>query len=367
MTTHSHNNERRIICPTHINAKQQRLLETAMVEAERILSLSFPFFITDPYSGKFDRLGLADVLRLTRKRILITRIDLATEQLLSTISTGQVKPSCETPYVVSRSPSTNRNTSTMARLSNVNGGLPHTVGRRSKSLSGYGRHNRHKKLSRVYGQPLSPRQKSQPRSQISINDQSVHKVGDSLISPNSTQKLAAKSSPASSPARKPRRHTITNARIVQLTHALPLQPRTASNRNQAQSRSKLPLKPIFSGDNTCKSRPVENQNQAKSPLVDATQLTTGVSNVPILDGHIQAGTAPDNSILSPPHVMAEVGGRCDLGDAKESRTHTGDGNGEYFEVETIKSCKLGSKVRHFSRCTVVCSNFLPPGDSPLTG
>ena len=97
MTTHSHNNERRIICPTHINAKQQRLLETAMVEAERILSLSFPFFITDPYSGKFDRLGLADVLRLTRKRILITRIDLATEQLLSTISTGQVKPSRETP------------------------------------------------------------------------------------------------------------------------------------------------------------------------------------------------------------------------------------------------------------------------------
>ena len=258
----------------------------------------------------------------------------------------------------------------MARSSNVNEGLTHAVGRRSKSLSVYGRHNRHKRPSRVYGQPLSPRQKLQPsRSWISINGQSAHKVGDSLIPPNTTQQLAAESPPASSAARKSRRHTIANAPIVQPTHALPLQPRTAANRNQAQSRSKLPLKPIISGDNTCKSLPVETPNQAESPLVDATQLTTGVSNVPILDGHIQACIAPDSSILSPPHdiVMAEVGGRCDLGDARESRTHTGDSDDEYFEVETIKSCKLGPRVRHFSRCAVVFSNFLPPGDSPLTG
>jgi hypothetical protein len=67
MTTQSHNYERRIISSTYINAKQQRILETAMVGAGRILSQSFPFFITDPYPGKFDRLGLADVLCLTRK------------------------------------------------------------------------------------------------------------------------------------------------------------------------------------------------------------------------------------------------------------------------------------------------------------
>jgi hypothetical protein len=50
--------------------------------------------------------------------------------------------------------------------------------------------------------------------------------------------------------------------------------------------------------------------------------------------------------------MAEVDGEGDLGEAKQSRTHTGDSDDERFEVEAIKSCKLGSRVRHFSRCTV---------------
>jgi hypothetical protein len=49
-----------------------------------------------------------------------------------------------------QSRSTNKNVSTMARPSNVNEGLTQAVGRRSKSLTIYGRHNRIKRLSRVY-------------------------------------------------------------------------------------------------------------------------------------------------------------------------------------------------------------------------
>ena len=50
--------------------------------------------------------------------------------------------------------------------------------------------------------------------------------------------------------------------------------------------------------------------------------------------------------------MAEVDGEDDLGEAKESPAHTRDGDDEYFEVEAIKSCKLGSRVRRFSVCSV---------------
>jgi hypothetical protein len=46
--------------------------------------------------------------------------------------------------------------------------------------------------------------------------------------------------------------------------------------------------------------------------------------------------------------MAEVDGEDDLGEAKQSPAHTRDGDDEYFEVEAIKSCKLSSRVRHFS-------------------
>jgi hypothetical protein len=46
--------------------------------------------------------------------------------------------------------------------------------------------------------------------------------------------------------------------------------------------------------------------------------------------------------------MAEVDAEGDYGEAKQSWTHTGDSDDEYFEVEAIRSCKLGSRVRRFS-------------------
>jgi hypothetical protein len=45
--------------------------------------------------------------------------------------------------------------------------------------------------------------------------------------------------------------------------------------------------------------------------------------------------------------IAEVDAEGDSGEAKQSRTHTGDSDDEYFEVETIKSCRLGSRVHRF--------------------
>jgi hypothetical protein len=47
--------------------------------------------------------------------------------------------------------------------------------------------------------------------------------------------------------------------------------------------------------------------------------------------------------------MAEVDAEGDSGEAKQSRTYTGDSDDECFGVEAIKSCKLGSMVRHSSR------------------
>jgi hypothetical protein len=46
--------------------------------------------------------------------------------------------------------------------------------------------------------------------------------------------------------------------------------------------------------------------------------------------------------------MAEVDAEGDSGEAKQSPTHTGDSDDERFEVEDIRSCKLGSRVRRFS-------------------
>lgn len=74
-----------------------------------------------------------------------------------------------------------------------------------------------------------------------------------------------------------------------------------------------------------------------------------MSIIPISDDH-QAGTAADNLNLGPVDniEMADVDGEGDPGEAKQSRTHTGDNNDEYFEVEAIKSCMLGARVRCFS-------------------
>ena len=94
-----------------------------------------------------------------------------------------------------------------------------------------------------------------------------------------------------------------------------------------------------------------------------------MSNVPISDDHIQAGTAADNLNLGSPDdiKMAEVDAEGDPGEAKQSPTHTGDSDDEYFEVEAIKSCKLGSRVRRFSAFFVfILTIILLLGDGPLT-
>jgi hypothetical protein len=74
-----------------------------------------------------------------------------------------------------------------------------------------------------------------------------------------------------------------------------------------------------------------------------------VSNEAISNEHIQAGVAAGNSNLgnSDGIEMAKVDSESDPVGARLSQTHTGD-NEEYFEVEAIKSCKLGSRVRRFS-------------------
>jgi hypothetical protein len=75
----------------------------------------------------------------------------------------------------------------------------------------------------------------------------------------------------------------------------------------------------------------------------------GASSIPISDDHIQAGTA-DSVKGSPGDIaMAEVDGESDPGEANRPQTHTEDGDDEYFEVEDIRSCKLGPRVRRFSR------------------
>jgi hypothetical protein len=74
---------------------------------------------------------------------------------------------------------------------------------------------------------------------------------------------------------------------------------------------------------------------------------------PMSNEHIQAGVAADNSKLgaSDDVKMAETDaegeGEGDSGEANQSPPHTRCDD-EYFEVEAIKSCKLGSRVRHFS-------------------
>jgi hypothetical protein len=242
----------------------------------------------------------------------------------------------------------------MARLSNVSEGLIEPVGRKPKSRTTYGRHNGTKSLSRVYGIPPSPpKELRQRRSWTSINkDRSARQIEDGLTPPSSTQKLFAKSSPASSPAPTPLRKSkrglgprpIAKESIVQSTHVPALQPRAASNRSPVQSRSKLPPKPATSHSNTDKSAAVETANQAEFPPPDINQLSNGVGIVPLSDDRTWASTAADNLNLGP----SEVDGEGNPGAAKQSRTHTAVGDNEYFEVEAIKSCKLSSRVRRFS-------------------
>jgi hypothetical protein len=142
---------------------------------------------------------------------------------------------------------------------------------------------------------------------------STLQIENTLIPPNSTEQLAAKSSPASSPAPKPLRDSIAHASTVQPAHVPALQPRTASNRSPAKSRSKLPPEPTTRRGNTRKSAAIETPNHAEFPPPDTNQLATGVSNVPILDDHIQARTAADNLMDSPddgPHVNSHVRAVC---------------------------------------------------------
>lgn len=96
-------------------------------------------------------------------------------------------------------------------------------------------------------------------------------------------------------------------------------------------------------------------NQAEFLPPNANQLTTEVNNVPISDDHIQASAAADNLVDSPYDIKmaesdAEAEGEGDSGEAKQSPTHTRDSDDEYFEVEAIRRCKLGSKVH-------CCSTF----------
>jgi hypothetical protein len=162
----------------------------------------------------------------------------------------------------------NKKVSTMARPSNVNDGLTQTVGRKSKSLIIYGRHSRSKRLSRAYDLPSSPQKKLQPsRSWTSTSKgRSTRQIENTLTPPNSTKQLAVKSSPASSPAPKPLRDSIAHASTVQPAHVPALQPRTASNRSPAKSRSKLPPEPTTRRGNTRKSAAVETPNQLNSRL-----------------------------------------------------------------------------------------------------
>lgn len=251
----------------------------------------------------------------------------------------------------------------MARLSNVNEGLIQVVGRKPKLDTTYGRRNRNKSLSGVYDtMPLSPQKEFQPRrSWTSINkDQSVHQIEEASPPSNIAHKILSKSlSPSStSAAFEPlgdstqgglRPRSIANVTTVQLAHVPALPSLTVSTRSPAQSYVRLPPKPTTFQLDTLKSATVETPTQAKFLPSDINQVTTGVSIVPISDDH-QAGTAADNLNLGPVDniEMADVDGEGDPGEAKQPRTHTGDNNDEYFEVEAIKSCMLGARVRCFS-------------------
>jgi hypothetical protein len=81
-------------------------------------------------------------------------------------------------------------------------------------------------------------------------------------------------------------------------------------------------------------------------LPDVNHPTPEMRDVPISDGHIQAGTAIENPNYDPPDdiEVAEINGRVNLASRDSHWTHTRGGDDEYFEVEAIKDDPLTGKV-----------------------
>jgi hypothetical protein len=129
----------------------------------------------------------------------------------------------------------------------------------------------------------------------------------------------------------------------------------------------LSPKPTTSESIAGKLATIETPNQAEFPAPEINQLATGVSDVPVSNDHTQASTAVDNFLSDYAAEMAEVDAEGDPGAAKQSWTHTAEGDDEYFEVEAIKSCKLNSRVRRFSAFFIFLSNYssLLLGGGPL--
>lgn len=216
----------------------------------------------------------------------------------------------------------------MARPSNVNERLIQHLGRKPGPHT-YRRPKR-KSLPDIYDVPRSP---------------SAPKIEDGHT-PSSAQRTLAESSYVSSSSSKRLRRSevslrpppIANEPVVRSTRCPALQQRRESSRTRIQLRSELPPGPQSSERNILESAAGERPNNEflKS---DVNRLTTGIDNESISDDRIKACTT-------------EVAGVDNSGKANELLAHARASDEEYFDVEAIKDCKLGSRVRRFSACFV---------------
>jgi hypothetical protein len=136
--------------------------------------------------------------------------------------------------------------------------------------------------------------------------------------------------------------SITSRIPVEPNHDPVLQTRAASN------QILTPGKPTAPRKKTREAAKVETPTQAESPPPDTNYLATEASNEAASNEHIRAGAVVSTSNLgySDGIEMARVDSESDPVRAKLTQSQIED-NDEYFNLEAITSCKLGSRVRCF--------------------
>lgn len=241
------------------------------------------------------------------------------------------------------------------------------LGRKAKPRTTYARYYRNKRSSHVYDicdVPLSPQRKSQhSRLGTSISKhQDPRPTEDNHTTPSGSQKHTVKSSlTATPPVRRPLPDSADGrASPRSITHRIPVEPTNdpalqmpaaSSNKILTQLGNKLSRKPTAPWKKTREAAKVETPKQAKSLPPNTNHLATEVSNEVVPNEHTRAGAAVSDLNLgySGSTEMARVDSESDPVRAKLSQTQTED-NDEYFNVEAITSCKIGTRVRCF-RCS----------------
>jgi hypothetical protein len=139
--------------------------------------------------------------------------------------------------------------------------------------------------------------------------------------------------------------SLTNRAIVEPTHDPTPQTRTVSNKVLTLSNNKSPRKRSTPKKKVREAAKFETRMRVEFPPSAINRLATDMSNEAVSNEHIRAAVAVGNSNVSYSDgvEMARVDSESYLDGAGLSQSQIEDDD-EYFKVEAITGCKLGSRV-----------------------